>query len=118
MAIIDWDQFNENFQYYDKDIIKEVIDIFVDEYDVRISNLQKNIDEKDYANLGFNAHSLKSVIGNYMAPRAYELNRRLEELAKNNSYEGINETFAELKNATKELLDELKNYLQNLEKQE
>ena len=83
MAVIDWDQFNENFQYYDKEIIKEVIDIFVDEYDNRIRDLQKNIEEKDFINLAFNAHSFKSVISNYMAPKAYELTRKLEELAKN-----------------------------------
>lgn len=116
MAIIDWDKFNENFQYYDKDIIKEVIDIFVNEYDVRISNLQKNIDEKDYTNLAFNAHSFKSVIGNYMAPKAYELTRKLEELAKNNNEEEIIRIFPELKSSTEELLFELKNYLLNLEK--
>lgn len=116
MAIIDWDQFNENFQYYDKEIISEVINIFVDEYDNRISILQKNIDEKNYSNLAFNSHSFKSVIGNYMAPPAYELARKLEELAKNNSEEGISEIFIELKRTTKELLIELKDYLLNLEK--
>lgn len=114
MGIIDWDQFNENFQYYDKEIITEVINIFVGEYDVRICILQKNIDEKDYTNLAFNAHSFKSVIGNYMAPRAYELTRKLEELAKSNSGEGIHDVFNEMKSATKELLFELKDYLQNL----
>ena len=116
MAVIDWDQFNENFQYYDKEIIKEVIDIFVDEYDNRISNLQKNIEDKDLNNLAFNAHSLKSVISNYMAPKAYELTRKLEELAKNKSEVEIPQIFAELKITTKELLFELKDYLQKAEK--
>jgi len=113
MAAIDWDQFNENFQYYDKEIIKEVIDIFIDEYDTRISNLKKNIEDKDYTNLAFNAHSLKSVIANYMAPKAYELTRRLEDLAKNKSDEGIDKNFTDLLNETNELLLELKNYLEN-----
>jgi HPt (histidine-containing phosphotransfer) domain-containing protein len=116
MAVIDWEQFNDNFQYYDKEIIKEVIDIFTDEYDIRISNLQKDIEEKNYANLSFHAHSFKSVIGNYMAPKAYELARKLEELAKDNSEDGINEIFADLKSTTKELLIELKDYLRNIEK--
>ena len=115
MAIINWVQFNENFQYYDKEIIKEVIDIFIDEYDERINKLQKNIDEKDYANLAFNAHSFKGVIANYMASRAYESASRLEELAKNNSVDGINEIFTEVKSSTEELLKELKNYLRNSE---
>lgn len=116
MAVIDWKQFNDNFQYYDKEIIKEVIDIFVSEYDSRISNLQKDIDEKDYTNLAFHAHSFKGVIGNYMAPEVYELGRKLEELAIGKSSEGITELFDKLKSASKDLLFELKNYLQNMEK--
>jgi HPt (histidine-containing phosphotransfer) domain-containing protein len=116
MAIIDWDQFNENFQYYDKEVITEVVNIFVNEYDARISTLQKNINEKDYTNLAFHAHSFKSVIGNYMASKAYELARKLEELANNNSEEEIQNTFTELKSATKELHFELKNYLQKTAK--
>ncbi len=115
MAVIDWTQFNENFQYYDKTIIIEVINIFAEEYDTRISNLQKNIDENDFAALAFNAHSLKSVIANYMAPSALEITRKLEELAKKNSSNGISEVFSELKITTHELLVELKNYVQSLD---
>ena len=115
MAVIDWAQFNDNFQYYDKTIIIEVINIFIEEYDDRISNLQKNIDENDLTALAFNAHSLKSVIANYMAPTAYELTRKLEELAKNNSEEGIADIFSQLKSTTKELLLELKDYVQKIE---
>jgi len=115
MAVIDWDQFNENFQYYDKSIIVEVIDLFFEEYEPRISSLQKNIDEKDFASLAFNAHSLKSVISNYMAPGALELTRKLEELGKSHSTEGLNEVFSELRSTTQELLLELKDYVQKLE---
>ena len=114
MAVIDWDQFNENFEYYDKEIIIEVISIFIDEYDSRISELQKNIDEKDYTNLAFNAHSFKGMIGNYMAPKAYELTLKLEQTAKNDSKEGISETFIEMQIITKELLFELQKYLKEM----
>jgi hypothetical protein len=51
-----------------------------------------------------------------MAPAAYEFARKLEESAKNNSGGEIKEIFAKLKSSTEELLFELKNYLQNLEK--
>lgn len=113
MAAIDWAQFNENFQYYDKEVIIEVIDIFLDEYDSRISNLKKNIEEKDFINLAFNAHSFKSVIANYMAPKAYNLTRKIEDLAKNKSMEGIDIIFTELMSETKELILELTNYIKN-----
>jgi len=116
MAVIDWVQFNENFQYYDKEIIKEVINIFIDEYDDRIAVLEKNISERDFTNLAFNAHSFKSVIANYMAPKPYDLTRKLEDLAKNNSDDGIDEIFKELMGETQELLLELQIYLKNNEK--
>ena len=115
MAVIDWIQFNDNFQYYDKTIILEVINIFFEEYDDRIANLQKNIDENDFAGLAFNAHSLKSVIANYMAPDAYECTRKLEELAKNKSGDGIKEVFSQLKSTTQELILELRDYVQKME---
>ncbi len=111
MAVIDWVQFNENFQYYDKEIINEIINIFFDEYDNRMSDLEKNIKERDFTSLAFNAHSLKSVIANYMAPKALELTRKLEEMGKNKTEEGIYELFNDLKNTTLELVKELKEYL-------
>ena len=114
MAVIEWEQFNDNFQYYDKEIIIEVIEIFVNEYDDRIKNLQENIDEKDFAKLMFNAHSFKSVIANYMAPKALELTRKLEEAANNNAADSIQQIFNDLKVTSKELLIELKDYLQKL----
>ena len=110
MTIIDWPRFNENFQYYDHEIIMEVVNMFLDEYDDRMSGLQKNIGDHDYKALAFNAHSLKSVIGNYMAPQASELAGKLEELAKNNSEEEIPETFSELVQITQLMLLELKGY--------
>jgi HPt (histidine-containing phosphotransfer) domain-containing protein len=115
MAVIDWAQFNDNFQYYDKTIIIEVIDLFFEEYDSRIAALQKNIDENDFKALAFNAHSLKSVISNYMAPEALEVTRKLEELAKNKSEGEINDAFSKLKVTTRELVDELKDYVAKLD---
>ncbi len=115
MAVIDWAQFKDNFQYYDKTIIIEVIDLFFEEYDSRIAALQKNIDENDFKALAFNAHSLKSVISNYMAPEALEVTRKLEELAKNKSEGEINDAFSKLKVTTRELVDELKDYVAKLD---
>ena len=114
MAVIEWEKFNDNFQYYDKGIIIEVIDIFVNEYDDRIRKLQENIDENDFAKLAFNAHSFKSVIANYMAPKALELTRKLEDAANKNADDSIQQIFNDLKIASKELLIELKDYLLKL----
>jgi HPt (histidine-containing phosphotransfer) domain-containing protein len=110
MATIDWEQFNENFQYYDKETIHEVIDDFLDEAEKRLVKIEQNISGHDYKNLSFNAHSFKSVIGNFMAPEPYELCRKLEELAKQESDESIPAVFAKFKPLIGELVNELKEY--------
>ena len=112
MATIDWEQFNENFQYYDSETIREVIGNFFDEYEERLSTIEKNIADQDFIQLSFHAHSLKSVIGNFMAPVPYELCRKIEELAKQNSAIGISELFSELKKEILGLHADLAEYLQ------
>jgi HPt (histidine-containing phosphotransfer) domain-containing protein len=112
MAVIDWEQFNENFQYYDRDTIVEVIGNFVEEFEGRLEVLEKNISDGDFKQLSFNAHSLKSVIGNFMAPVPYELCRKLEELAKQNSTEIAPGLYLELKRSVYDLNSDLKEYLQ------
>ena len=112
MATIDWEQFNENFQYYEKDTVKEVIDNFFEEAEERLLNLEKNIAERDFAKLAFNAHSLKSVVGNFMAPATYELCRKLEELAKQNAEGEVGAIFGALKLSINDLIQELKAYIQ------
>jgi HPt (histidine-containing phosphotransfer) domain-containing protein len=111
MATIDWVQFNENFQYYDQDTIREVIENFFEELDERMATMDKNIGEADFVSLSFHAHSLKSVIGNFMAPKPYELSRKIEEFAKQGSGGEIPALFAELKELSYVLKDELAAYL-------
>lgn len=111
MATIDWEQFNENFQYYDREIIEEVIGDFFRESDERLVTLEKNIADKDFENLAFNAHSLKSVVGVFMAPSTHELAARIEMLGKQKSDTGLDESFSELKVSIAGLISELQDYL-------
>jgi HPt (histidine-containing phosphotransfer) domain-containing protein len=110
MAIIDWEQFNENFQYYDKETIGLVIENFLEESEERLCKMEKNINDLDFANLSFNAHSFKSVVGNFMAPKPYEVCRKLEELANQKSEMSIQTVFSELKTLTAGLISELMDY--------
>ena len=111
MAIIDWEQFNENYQYYDEEIIREIIEDFLAESDDRLMNIQKNIADNDFVNLTFNAHSIKSVVGVFMAQRPLELALRLEMMGKQQLNEGLVEAFSELKISINELVAELREYL-------
>lgn len=106
--MIDRAKFNENFQYFDNEIVVEIIDIFISEYDDRFRNLKKNIDEKDFTQLKFNAHSLKGVIANFMDPVSIEQSRMLDEMAKNKTEDGLSELFNHLEKSASNLLQELK----------
>ncbi len=115
MEVIQKEKFIENFQYFDKEIVADIINIFIDEYPERMETIKKNIDEKDFKQLGFNAHSLKGVIANFVAPEPHELARRLEMKGKNNDGEGVEELYGELKQKCDILVEELKELKRNFE---
>ena len=105
--MIDRQKLNQNFQYFDKETIIEIFDLFASEYPERAEKIQKNIDEKDFIQLKFNAHSLKGVVANFYDPVTIELTRELDEKAKIKDGEGLQILFEELKTACIKLLDEL-----------
>jgi HPt (histidine-containing phosphotransfer) domain-containing protein len=73
--------FTDTFQYFDKEVIIEIIDIFIDESPERLSGLEQNINEANFEKLRFNAHSLKGVVANFAAPAAVEKIKTLEKTA-------------------------------------
>jgi HPt (histidine-containing phosphotransfer) domain-containing protein len=108
--MIDWEKFNYTYQYYGNEVVCEIIDIFEEEYEERMATLEQNISGKDFANIKFNAHSLKGVIANYMDPEPVEHARKLEELGENKIEEGLSESFEKLKLTSFTLLNELLKY--------
>ena len=105
--MIDRQKLNQNFQYFDKETIVEIIDIFFEEYPDRAEKLKKNIQDGDFAQLKFNAHSLKGVVANFQDPETIELSRKLDEMAKNKTSAGLQKVVEDLKLACTKLMDEL-----------
>lgn len=106
--LIDKEKFQENFKHFDKELIVEIIDMFISEHPGRMSLIKKNIDELDMEALRFNAHSFKGVIANFMAELPKSQAKELEDKAKMNDTSGLNEVYENLKNSSTELLDNLK----------
>lgn len=73
--------FIDTYQYFDKEVILEIIDIFIDECPDRLTTLEQNIREANFDKLRFNAHSLKGVVANFSAPLAFEKVKQLEKTA-------------------------------------
>lgn len=106
--VIDKEKFQENFKYFDKELIVEIIDMFINEHPDRMIQIKKNIEELDMETLKFNAHSFKGVIANFMAELPKLHAKTLEEKAKLNDQNGLNEDYKNLSESTTELLDNLK----------
>jgi HPt (histidine-containing phosphotransfer) domain-containing protein len=113
MEMIDKKQFLENFQYFDNEVILEIINIFINEYPDRMETLKKNIAEKDFDQLKFNAHSLKGVVANFVAPEVQELARQLEMKGAQKELEGAEALFNELHEKADIMLEELQELKKN-----
>lgn len=107
MGVINKTQFIENFQYFDKEIVCEIIDIFLKEYPARLKAIADNIESGDSDGLKFNAHSMKGVIANFIAPEPEQCARELEIMGTENNMEGAKETFEEFKECSSTMVDEL-----------
>lgn len=105
--IIDKEKFQENFKYFDNEIIVEVINIFIDEFPERMGAIKKNIEESDMQSLKFNAHSIKGVIANFMAELPQSYAKQLEEKANFNDNSDLEELYVGLHESTSEMIDNL-----------
>ena len=115
MEIIDKKQFLENFQYFDNEVVLEIINIFIDEYPERMETLRKNIDEKDFDQLKFNAHSLKGVVANFVAPEVQELARQIEIKGGSKDMTGMETLYEQLHEKADIVIEELKELRKNFE---
>jgi hypothetical protein len=79
--MVDKKLFTETFQYFDKSVIIEIIDIFINESPDRLNSLEQNINDGDFKMLRFNAHSLKGVVANFASQPAFEKVKSLERSA-------------------------------------
>jgi len=107
MAYIHTTQFRDNFQYFDKEIVFEIINIFINEYPDRIKAISESIESLDYDAIKFNCHSIKGVVANFIAPDVEQLARELEIMGTNQESEGMKEKFEDFKNTSAAMLDEL-----------
>ena len=108
--------FIDTYQYFDKAVIVEIIDIFIDECPGRMATLEQNIKEANLEKFRFNAHSLKGVVANFSAPPVFEKVKELEKMAahliEENGKEINNEelmaSLSSIKTMVAEMMDDLK----------
>ncbi|MCK9449134.1 MAG: Hpt domain-containing protein [Bacteroidales bacterium] len=108
MKVIDQQMFMNTFQYFDKHIVLEIIDLFIRDYPARMSDIKKAIDTKDFSTLKFDAHSMKGVIANFMAEETEDIARTLENKGADEEGTMLEETYIKLEKSGAKLVDDLK----------
>jgi HPt (histidine-containing phosphotransfer) domain-containing protein len=124
--MIDRVSFKERFGYFDKEIVVEIIDIFIDEYDDRIIKITRVIKDQNLDELKKTVHAFKGVIANFeveciayqkaasMEQEATELMNEIKEgqsFSKEDSdkfFTRISKDFELFKTDSLDLLNELK----------
>ena len=115
--MIDYIQLEENFKYYSKDVVIKIIDLYLDSYNERIDTIHKNLRENDLEKLKFNAHSMKGIIANFMDKDSFVIAGKLEAKASQAEIDGLEELFIEFQMLTTNLLLELTNYKEKLNRE-
>jgi HPt (histidine-containing phosphotransfer) domain-containing protein len=108
MKVIDRTSFLDTFHYFDKEIVVEIIDIFINEYPDRMNAIKNDIEKLDFNALKFDAHSIKGVIANFVAARPLHLARELEIKGSEKDANDLHRIFAELQIAGSDLVEDLK----------
>ena len=90
--ILDLEEFMERVQE-DKELLLELFDIFIEDFDKKKQALKEAIEEKDYEQIRNVAHSLKGASGNISAKELRLVVSDMEEMGKKSDIDGIGELF-------------------------
>ena len=115
MKVIDKEVFLDTFQYFDKPIVLEIIDIFIQEHPERMQRIAEAISKQDFDSLKFDAHSLKGVIANFVADKPHQLAKTMEKKGAEKDNSDLDTLFEELSIATNDLVDDLKSIRKDFE---
>ncbi len=123
--MINREKFREQYSYFDKEVVVQIIGILEDEYPVRIETLSETIRNKQIPELRKAAHAFKGMIGNFDLEgdsyrlikdidfKAHQLDdeiekgRILSENEKNQIFEAFSSMLASFKIAMKQLMIDL-----------
>jgi len=94
-VIVDMDKLIEVFEG-DKQLLKDMFEIFLSKYPQRMQELSEVVCEKDAERLSSAAHSFKGVVDYFKVARITTLTSRLEMMGRKNKMQGAEGVFNEL----------------------
>jgi len=91
----------------DVDLLREVIELFLDDYPNSLKNIRNAVSAKDATSIEHEAHTLKGSVSTFGARRAFEAALALEKLGRSKDLTGVEEGFSQLEDALHALVPEL-----------
>ena len=99
--------FASNYEIFDKEIVCEIINIYITEYPDRMAKLEEVINLGDLDLIYKTAHSLKGVTANFFDKESEEVARVIEEKGRAGDGTGLQDLFVKLKASTDKLVIDL-----------
>lgn len=115
MNVINKKAFMESFQYFDKSVVLEIIDIFLQECDTRLATIRKDIETNNLKALKFDAHSFKGVVSNFMADEVQRIARELEHRGIEENSQDLDVLLQKLETSSALLLEDLREIRKDFE---
>lgn len=110
--MIDKQEFDEFYQFYNDNMVVEIIDLFLDEYPGRVIALKENILAKNFGktdgHIGFIAHKLKGLMVYLYDPIPIEYAEAIIDLDDKGISEGMMELYDKLVPAVDDLVLQVK----------
>jgi two-component system sensor histidine kinase/response regulator len=91
----------------DADLLREVIDLFLDDYPQAIESIRTAVAVHDASALEHHAHSLKGSVSTFGAARAFEAALELEKQGRSKDMTGVENSLGQLEEALQALIPEL-----------
>ncbi|MEW5725657.1 MAG: Hpt domain-containing protein, partial [Thermodesulfobacteriota bacterium] len=97
----------------DKELLREMIGIFLEELPGRLSEIGKAVREGNAAALEASAHTLKGSVGYFSAPMAFEAVKTLVGMARAGRLDGADRVYQALVKETERLENDLRTWRDN-----
>lgn len=94
----------------DKDVIKELYQVFLDELLAEKEKLINYLSEKDFIKLGKTVHNIKGISGSFKTGQVFEQASLIDRDTKNGKFEGIGNSLADLTNLIDRAVMDIKRY--------
>lgn len=91
----------------DMDLLRELVEIFLSEYEEHLETIRYSIHEKDAYRLNRESHSIKSALGNLGGMRAHKAAFALENAGREDKFEETPVLFEGLKAEIQDFLEHL-----------